>query len=103
MIVFGFDGKRIRTVTFDLVSQRPDHLRVAGVATFADIDVAARDFERRVDPHARRVLDGLMDREQRNNLDRTADAGHADDGEQKADGLALEPVMQVEHAVHSAG
>ena len=72
---------------------------MAGVAAFADVDVAARDLERRVDPHVRRVLDGLMDREQRNDLDRAADAGDADDGEQKADGLALEPVMQVEHAL----
>ena len=76
---------------------------MAGVTAFADIDVAARDLERRVNPHVRRVFDGLMDREQRDNLDRAADAGHADDGEQKADGLALEPVMQVEHAAHSAG
>ena len=72
---------------------------MTGVTAFADIDVATCDFERSVDPHVRRILDGLMDREQRNNLDRTADAGYADDREQKADRLALKPVMQVEHAV----
>ena len=98
MIVFGFDGERIRAVAFDLVAQCPDHLRMAGVATFADVDVTARNLERRVDPHVRCVFDGLMDREQRDNLDRAADAGHPDDGEDKADGLAFEPVMQIEHA-----
>ncbi len=72
---------------------------MAGVTAFADIDVAAGDFERGVNPHIRRIFDGLMDREQRNDLDRAADAGHADDGEQKADGLALKAVMQIEHAL----
>src|SRR5258705_13819545 len=56
MIVFGLDGERIRAVAFDLIAKRPDHLRVAGVTAFADVDVAACDFERGVDPHIRRVL-----------------------------------------------
>ena len=68
---------------------------MAGVAAFADVDVAACDLERRVDPHVRRVFDGLVDREQRYDLDRPADAGDADDGEHQADGLAFEPVVQV--------
>src|SRR4051794_33546276 len=98
MIIFGFDGERVWAVPFNLVAQGPDHLGMAGVATLADIDVAACDFGGGVAPHARRVFDGLMDCEQRDNLARAADAGHAYDGEQKADGLALEPIMQVEHA-----
>src|SRR5438552_2606883 len=95
VVIFGFDGKRIRAVAFYLIAQCPDHLRMAGVAAFADVDVAAGDLERGVNPHVRRVFDSLMDREEGNNLDGPADAGGGDDGEQKADGLALELVMQV--------
>ncbi len=98
MIVFGFDGERVRPVALDFVAQRPDHLRMAGVAAFADVDVAACDLERRVDAHARGLFDGLVDREQGYDLHRTADGGNDDDAQHQADGLALEPVMQVEHA-----
>src|SRR5258708_35488219 len=60
MIVFGFDGKRIRTVKFDFIPQRPDHLRMAGVATFADVDVTACALEPRVQPHTPGVFARLM-------------------------------------------
>src|SRR5678816_761442 len=71
---------------------------MTGVAAFANVDVAARELERGVDPHARRILDGLMDCEQRDDLNCAADTGCAHDGQQQADRLALKPVMQVEHA-----
>ena len=55
-------------------------------------------FERRVDPHVGRVFDGLVDGEQRGDLDDAADAGDADDREHEPDGLAFQPVVQSEHA-----
>src|SRR5262245_63917317 len=51
MIVFGLDGERVRAVTLNLISQGADHLRVAGVAPLADIDVASRKLERRINAH----------------------------------------------------
>ena len=74
---------------------------MAGVAALADIDVAAGQFERRVDAHVRRVFHGLVDREQRRDLDDAADAGDADDGEHEPDGLAFKPVMKPEHVSYS--
>src|SRR6476660_10100465 len=76
MIIFRLDRERIRPVALHLVAQCPDHLRMASIATLADVDVTTCDFERRKNPHARRVLDGLMDREQRDTLDSAADTGH---------------------------
>src|SRR5665647_2725662 len=103
MIVFGFDGKRIRPVALDLVAQRPDHLRVTGVATLADVDVASRDLERCIDAHVWRIFHSLVNGEKRRDLDGTTDAGDANDGEQETNGLALETVMQSEHSRHSPG
>ena len=103
MVVFGFDRQRIRAVALDLVAQRADHLRMAGIAALADIDVPARELERRVDPHVGRVFDGLVDGEQRRDLDEAADAGDADDGEHEPDRFAFQPVVKPEHAAHSPG
>src|SRR6185295_8911521 len=102
MVVLRFDGERVGAVALDLVAQRPDHLRMAGVAAFARVDVAAGQLERGVDPHVRRVLDGLVDGEQRRDLDQAADAGDADDRQGEADRLAFELVVEAEHATYSA-
>ena len=95
MVVLGFDRERIRAVALDLVAQGADHLRVAGVAALADVDVAAGQLERRVDAHVGRVLDRLVDGEERRDLDHAADAGDGDDGEREADRLAFEPVVKI--------
>ena len=68
-------------VAFDLVAQRPDHLRVAHVAAFADIDLPARELERRVGPHALDALDRALDEEERRDLHEAADR----DDDQNAD------------------
>ena len=103
-VVLGFHGERIRAVTLDLVAQGADHLAVAGVAALADVDVAAGQFQRRVDPHVRRVLDGLVDGEERRDLDDAADAGGGDDRDDETDGGALKlAVKQFGHHRHSAG
>ena len=59
VVVFGFDRKRVGAVTLDLIAQSADHLRVTGVAAFADVDVASREFERRIDAHVGRIFHGL--------------------------------------------
>ena len=99
VVVLGFDRERVGTVALDLVAQRADHLRVAGIAAFADVDVAPGELERRVDPHVRRVLDRLVDGEQRRDLDEAADAGHDDDGDREPDRVAFQPVVGAEHDV----
>src|SRR5262245_22054785 len=76
---------------------------MAGVASLADVNVAAGDLEWRVDAHVRRVLHRLMDGEERSDLDEAADAGDDDDRQHETDCLAFQPVMEPEHVVHSAG
>src|SRR5258708_10849760 len=51
-----FRSERIGAVAVDLVAQGADHLGMAGVAALANIDVAAGEFERRVEPHVRRHI-----------------------------------------------
>jgi hypothetical protein len=46
VVVHRFGGKAVVAIAFDLVTERTDHLAVAQIATFADIDVAPGLFER---------------------------------------------------------
>src|SRR5215469_16356884 len=105
MVIFGFDGERVGAVAIDLVAQGADHLRMAGVAAFADIDVAAGELERGVEPHVGRVFHRLMDGEERRDLDEAADAGDDDDAKHEGDRLAFETVVKSEdrHGRYSAG
>src|SRR3546814_20394679 len=50
MVVLGFDGERIGAIALDFILQRADHLRMAGIAALADVDVAAGKLEGRVEP-----------------------------------------------------
>src|SRR3546814_1143594 len=65
MVVLRFDGERMRAIALDLVAQGPDHLRVAGIAALAHVDVASGELERRVDAHVGRGLHCLIDGEER--------------------------------------
>src|SRR6187402_3965987 len=103
MVVFRFDRKRIRAIALDLIPQRADHLAVAGVATFTNINVSTCEFERRVDTHVGRVLDCIVDREQGSDLDEAADAGNNNNGENEADGAAFDFAMKFGHVFNSAG
>ena len=78
---------------------------MAGIAAFANIDIAAGKFERRVEPHVRGVLNRLVDGKQRCNLDQTANARHHDDAKHEADRLAFQPIVKSEdrHDGYSAG
>ncbi|MNW07427.1 hypothetical protein D3C71_2040310 [compost metagenome] len=43
------------------------------VAAFANVDVAAREFQRRIGPHAFDLLDGVFEIEQRRDFNDAAD------------------------------
>ena len=66
-------------IAFDLVTERTDHLAVAVVTAFADIDVAPGQLERGVGAHTLDFLDRVVDPEQRRDLDDAADR-HRDEG-----------------------
>ena len=50
---------------------------MTGIATFANIDVAAREFDRRQDANFGRSLEGWTDGEEGRNLEEPPDAGDA--------------------------
>ncbi len=60
MVVHRLGREAVVAVAFDLVAERADHLAVADVAALADVDVAAREFERRVGAHALHLLDRVL-------------------------------------------
>src|SRR5574338_1182286 len=74
---------------------------MASVASFADIDIAARKLERRIDAHVGRFLDRLVDGEERSDFDEAADARDQDNSEDEPDRLAFQSIMKSEecHAV----
>jgi hypothetical protein len=81
VVVHALGREAVVAVAFDLVAERADHLRVADVAALADVDVAARQFERRVGAHPFDLLDRVLDPEERRDLDDAADR----DDQQDAD------------------
>ncbi|MNN53504.1 hypothetical protein D3C81_1682650 [compost metagenome] len=76
-----FARDRIVAVAFGFGAERPDHLRVALHAAFADVDVAAFEFQRGTWLHALDRLVGDVLEEQRDDLGQAADA-HGDDHEE---------------------
>src|SRR5262245_13337434 len=78
---------------------------MAGVAAFAKVDVAAGKLEWRIDAHVGCVFHGLVNGEERRDLDEAADARDQDDRERQPDRLAFHVVVKSEnrHGVHSAG
>ena len=94
-VVHALGGERIVAVALHLVTQRPDHLRVAVVAALAHIDVAAGQFERRVRPHAVDLLDRVLEIEQRRDLDQAADRDHDQDAEHEHDRVLLEDLVSL--------
>ena len=76
MVVHRLGGEAVVAVAFHLVAHRPDHLAVADVAALAHIDVAAGELERGVGAYPFDLLDGVLDVEQRHDLDDAADRHH---------------------------
>ena len=95
MIVHALGGEAVVAVPLRFVTERADHLAMTEVAPLADVDVAPRQFERRVGSHALDLLDRLLHRVEWHHLHQTAD-GHRDqdaDGEQ--DSVLLEDCVFV--------
>jgi len=74
-IIHALSGERIVPVAFDFVPQWPDHLGVACVAAFADVDVATCQFERCVRAHALYLLDCIFEVEEGGDFNDSTD-GH---------------------------
>ena len=72
VVVHALGRERVMAVALDFIPQGPDHLRMAEIAAFADIDVATGQFQRRVRPDAIDHFDGALQIEQRRNLDEAA-------------------------------
>src|SRR5438270_13718163 len=96
MIVDKLTGDRVMAIALGLRAERTDHLRVAVVAAFADIDVAPGKLQCRVGPQAGYGLgDGFL-KEQRDDLDQPADAYDQDDEhDHQADVLFDEVVCEL--------
>ena len=63
-------------VPLNLVAKRADHLRMASVTAFANIDIPARQFERRVGSYPIDFLDSALQIVKRSDFDETADRDH---------------------------
>ena len=76
MVVDELARLRVLAVALGLVAERPDHLRVAVEAALADVDVAARELERRVrlDRRDRRHVRANEERRKISNSDATTTA-----------------------------
>ena len=60
-------------IAFNLVTQRPNLLNMAGIAALADVDVPAGEFERRIRPHASYFFDRAIEPVDRCNFQQAAD------------------------------
>ena len=94
-VVHALGRERVMAVAFDLVAQRTDHLRMAEIAAFAHIDVAAGELERRIGPHTVDLFDRVLEVEQRHDLDQAADRDHDQDADEENDRVLLEDCVFV--------
>ena len=90
VIVLRLDCERVGPVPVNLVAQGSNHLAVARITSLTDVDVASRQFQRRVKSHVRRRFNSLIDREKRCDLDNAADTGGCNDSKNEADRGTLE-------------
>src|SRR4029079_6102064 len=93
MVVHAFGRERIMAVTLDLVAQGADHLRVAEIAAFADVDIALGEFERGIRPDAIARLDRAFQIEQRLDFHEAADRDHGEDAYDQDDRVALQDLV----------
>ena len=84
-------------VALDLVAEGADHLAVAVVAALADVDVAARELERRIGPDALDLLDRRLDGEQRHDLDQAADRDRDQGEDQHQDDVGFDAFVAQSH------
>ncbi len=93
MVIHALGGEAVMAVALDLVAKRADHLTMADVAAFADIDVASSKLERRIRPHALHLLDGRAQPIKRSNLDDAADGNGDQDAYEEEDGAPFQYLM----------
>ena len=90
LVVHALCRERVMAVPLDLVAQRPDHLRVADVAAFTHIDIAARKLEGRVRPHPVDLFDGVLQIEEWNDFHETTDRNHNQNADHENDRVFFE-------------
>ena len=73
MVVDELPGLRVLAVALGLRTERPHHLRVAGVAPLADVDIPPLQLQRRVRLHAGDRRDVALHDVGRDDLDQAAD------------------------------
>src|SRR5690606_41489370 len=56
VVILRFHREGEGTVALHLILEGAENLGMAGIATFPDVDLAPRQFERRVDPHVGRLF-----------------------------------------------
>ncbi|MNT75188.1 hypothetical protein D3C72_2140650 [compost metagenome] len=86
-------GDRIVAIAFRFRAQRTHHLRVAVVAAFAHVNVAARQAQRRIRLQAGDRFRRALLEEQGDDLDGAADADHHRDQGDQQPGVSLNPCM----------
>src|SRR6266567_6762354 len=93
VVVHALRRERIMAIAFDLVTQRPDHLRVAEIAAFPDVDIATGKLQRGIRPDSIDHLDRTLEIEQRGNLDEATDRDHREDAHDEDDRVLLENMV----------
>src|SRR5208283_4978681 len=73
VVVHALRRKRIMAVSLDFVPEGSDHLAVAKIAAFAQVDVPACKLERRIRPHAVYSLKRAFQIKERNDLHQSTD------------------------------
>ena len=96
MVVHRLGGEAVVPVALHLVAHRADHLAVADVAALADVDVAPRQLQRRVGPHALHLLDGVLEVEEGHDLHDAADEDHEEARAEEQRRVALQGLVMVE-------
>jgi hypothetical protein len=80
-------------IPFNLIAQRPDHLRMAEIAALADVNVAASQLQRRIGPDAVNYFDRALQIKQRRNLDEAADRDDRENLDHKEDRVLFEDLV----------
>ncbi|CKX68399.1 Uncharacterised protein [Mycobacterium tuberculosis] len=93
MIVHTLRRERIVPVALDFIAQRTDHLRMAEIATLADIDIAPGQLEGSVRPHAVDLLDRALQVEQWCYFNETTDRNNCENSDNEDDRILLEDLM----------
>ena len=93
VVILRFRCQRVVAVTFDLIAHRADHLRVADIAAFTDVDFTTRQLQRGVGAHALYVLDGVLQIEERSDFYDPADGNYTKCTDQKQGGVLFQNLV----------